>query len=139
MNYLYKILFLCFCTSGLSDIPFRTTEPFLPKLNQELDLSSINGTVNILLLKTLSVGDRFTIKLLDGKVIKCIIKETNIFDNKQYYFGNDINNEDDKFGFFINPEDRAEGAILIDNKKILYKMFYSENLKGYYFAPQISL
>jgi len=140
MDYLFKLIyFLLFCNIGLSEIPFRTTEPFLPKLNLEIDLTSINGTINPLLLSTLNVGDRFHLKFLDGTDISCLITETNIFDKKNYYFGNDVNDKNNIFGFFIDTDNKAEGAVFFKKKNIIYKMVYNEELNCYYFILQLSL
>ena len=129
------IFFLSYLSYGELKIENKEAKPFSPKIDTELNLTSLNGAVNLGLVLKLGVGDTAVIKFSDGNKAVCLVKTTEFVDNKVFkIFGDVINAENAAFGFIFDKSGKIGGAVMFKDKNLTYSLVYNDELKCFYFV-----
>lgn len=143
VNYMKKLISLFLLSLGVLSIisngELKLSEkpnvPYKLKLDQETSLTDSRGVLIPSAIIRLNPSEYITITLTDGTVIKGVVKITEII-NKQIFkvFGDVTNGENAGFGFGIMENGTFGGAVVYRNTEKIYKIQYSEELKGYIFV-----
>ena len=102
------------------------------KLNNEVFLTDTTGVFNVKAVVDLNVGDNIKIYLVDGKIIKGLVKSVEAVNLDLLKIYGDVTNDSNaNFGFIINKQGDFGGAVLYRDKNLTYKLVYNNIVKGY--------
>jgi hypothetical protein len=122
-------------SNGELKISERRNTPFALKLNQVINLTDDRGVLIPTAILELNPSESVRITLTDGTIILGLVKTTEIINKKIFkVFGDVTNGENAGFGFGMMENGNFGGAVVYRNTDLIYKIEYSETLKGYIFA-----
>jgi hypothetical protein len=122
-------------SNGELKISEKPNTPYKLKLDQQVDLTDNRGVLIPSAIITLNPSEYIKITLTDGTVITGVVKTTEIINKKVFkVFGDVTNGENAGFGFGMSEEGGFGGAVVYRNTEKIYKIEYSESLKGYIFV-----
>ena len=125
----------CVASSGEMQLAEKPNTPFKLRLDQQIALTDDRGVIIPKAIIGLSPSETVKITLVDGTVIIGLVKSTEMFNNKIFkVFGDVTNGENAGFGFGMSDNGVFGGAIVYRNTETVYKVEYSETLKGYIFV-----
>jgi hypothetical protein len=125
----------CLVSNGELKVSEKPNTPFALKLNQVINLTDDRGVLIPTAILELNPSESVRITLTDGSVILGLVKTTEVINKKIFkVFGDVTNGENAGFGFGMMENGNFGGAVVYRNTDIVYKIEYSETLKGYIFA-----
>lgn len=125
----------CFVSNGELKVSEKPNVPYALKLNQEINLTDSRGVLIPSAILGLNPSESIKITLTDGTVILGVVKTTEVINKKIYKVFGDITNGDNAgFGFGMAENGTFGGAVVYRTTEVVYKIEYSESLKGYIFV-----
>lgn len=125
----------CFVSKGELKVSEKPNTPFAIKINQVVNLTDSRGVLIPIAILELNPSESIKITLTDGSVILGIVKSTEVINKKIFkVFGDVTNVENAGFGFGMMEDGNFGGAVVYRNTDLVYKIQYSESLKGYIFV-----
>jgi hypothetical protein len=125
----------CVISSGELKVSEKPNVPYALKLDQEVNVTDNRGVLIPAAILGLNPSETVKITLTDGTVILGVVKTTEVINKKIYkVFGDVINGDNAGFGFGMAEDGTFGGAVVYRNSEVVYKIQYSDSLKGYIFV-----
>jgi len=122
-------------SNGELKISEKPNVPYKLRLDEQVLLTDSRGVLIPSAILALNPSEYIKITLTDGQVITGVVKTTEVIDKKIFkVFGDVINGDNAGFGFGMMEDGTFGGAVVYRNTEMVYKIQYSNILKGYIFV-----